>query len=257
MLTRFLILTVAAAAVSALPPQLRTGSIWKGTPLEDVVDVLKKDCKKDMDSIACMKFKLLSLVDEVLRKESFKVSDNVMVVRNYEPTPGESRESRSDDRDFLDSVENYIETHDVLFRVPTPILGDATITMSPRRLDEGELSLTVQLDESRGPALEEGRSRRKSKLKKILIPVIVFVMLKAMTLTPLFIGMLGLKAWNALQLSFFSFVISVGLAIFHLCRKLSTDVAPQFAAHSAWDPHLGRRSIDSQTLAYRAHAQDS
>lgn len=62
---------------------------------------------------------------------------------------------------------------------------------------------------------------RKAKLKKIIVPILVFVLLKAMTLIPLAIGVLGLKAWNALQLSFFSFVVSVALAIFQLCKKVN------------------------------------
>lgn len=48
----------------------------------------------------------------------------------------------------------------------------------------------------------------------------VFVLLKAMTLIPLALGVLGLKAFNALQLSFFSFVASIALAIFQLCKKV-------------------------------------
>lgn len=61
---------------------------------------------------------------------------------------------------------------------------------------------------------------RKSKLKKIVIPIMVFVLLKAITLIPLALGVLGLKAFNALQLSFFSFVVSIALAIFQLCKKV-------------------------------------
>lgn len=51
----------------------------------------------------------------------------------------------------------------------------------------------------------------------------VFVLLKAMTLIPLALGVLGLKAFNALQLSFFSFVASIALAIFQLCKKVRRD----------------------------------
>lgn len=64
------------------------------------------------------------------------------------------------------------------------------------------------------------------------MPIMVFVMLKALTLIPLAIGVLGLKAWNALQLSFFSFVISIGLAIFQLVKKAS-ESPPAIATHDA------------------------
>lgn len=93
----------------------------------------------------------------------------------------------------------------------------------------------------------------------------VFVLLKAMTLIPLAIGVLGLKAWNALQLSFFSFVISVALAIFQLCKKIAADASTaQVATHGPWDnyqaAHYQARSepegltpnLDAQELAYRS-----
>jgi hypothetical protein len=101
---------------------------------------------------------------------------------------------------------------------------------------------------------------RKSKIKKIFIPILVFLLLKIVTLVPLFIGALGLKAWNALQLSFFSFVISVALAIFQLCKKIAADNSPpQVVAHGPWDSNPAQysasRSSDSHTLAYRSYSQ--
>lgn len=95
-------------------------------------------------------------------------------------------------------------------------------------------------------------ARKKSKIKKIFIPILVFILLKAMTLVPLALGVLGIKAWNALQLSFFSFVVSLSLAIFQLCKKLS-DQAPVIA-HGGWEPHQ-QRSLDNfaQEMAYNAY----
>lgn len=110
-------------------------------------------------------------------------------------------------------------------------------------------------------------SARKSKLKKIFIPILVFILLKAMTLIPLALGILGLKAWNALQLSFFSFVVSIALAVFQLCKKIAADnTAPQIAAHGPWESaaynqYAAARSLDVQTpqedavqMAYAAYA---
>lgn len=119
----------------------------------------------------------------------------------------------------------------------------------------------------------------KGKLRRMMVPILVFILLKAMTLIPLAIGVLGLKAWNALQLSFFSFVIAVGLAIFQLCKKIAADQAPvsQLSAHVApWDAHYAAARAfevpaaeaaaaaisapaaqaypgDAHSLAYRAH----
>lgn len=98
---------------------------------------------------------------------------------------------------------------------------------------------------------------RKSKLKKIAIPLMVFVLLKAMTLIPLALGVLGLKAWNALQLSFFSFVISVALAIFQLCKKIATDNHHPHITHAPWEAarylQEDEPKDESQDLAYNAY----
>ncbi|CAH1966047.1 unnamed protein product [Acanthoscelides obtectus] len=107
----------------------------------------------------------------------------------------------------------------------------------------------------------EGRRKKfkikKHKVKKILIPIVVFLVLKAMTLVPLAIGILGLKAWNGLQLAFFSFVISAGLAIFQLFQKLAADGAHAHIATAGWEPtaHIvAKRSLDAaQLLAYGAY----
>lgn len=119
-------------------------------------------------------------------------------------------EQRSGEKDVFDKVEDYVQSHDYTFDFPS---ADAKITFSPKQLNEDEMNLNVKFAgvEERG---------KKHKLKKIMVPILVFILLKAMTLVPLALGVLGLKAWNALQLSFFSFIISFGLAVFQLCKKV-------------------------------------
>lgn len=115
------------------------------------------------------------------------------------------------EKDVFDKVEDYIQSHDATFNFPA---AGAEVTLSPKEISEGKLNLNLKLTgiEARG---------KKSKLKKLMIPILVFVLLKAMTLVPLALGVLGLKAWNALQLSFFSFIVSFALAVFQLCKKVS------------------------------------
>ncbi|XP_015366736.1 PREDICTED: uncharacterized protein LOC107163708 [Diuraphis noxia] len=152
--------------------------------------------------------------------------------------------NNGDDLGITEQLQELIEKRDVSVE-----LGGATVTLSPRNLEENELGLTLRL-----PSSAEPRSKRH-KFKKILMPIMVFVMLKALTLIPLAIGVLGLKAWNALQLSFFSFVISIGLAIFQLVKKAS-ESPPSLTTHDAGiygaPPAHYARSIQehAQQLAY-------
>jgi hypothetical protein len=110
----------------------------------------------------------------------------------------------------FEKVSDYVQSHDVTLNLPA---ADAKVTISPKELNDGEFNIKVKFSdvESRG---------KKHKLRKLMIPIFVFILLKAMTLVPLALGVLGLKAWNALQLSFFSFIISFALAIFQLCKKV-------------------------------------
>ena len=148
---------------------------------------------------------------------------------------------------FLDTVRGYLASHDVTFKLPL----DSSVKVSSRNMDEDELNFAVRFGEGRAA------EARKSKLKKVIIPILVFVLLKAMTLIPLAIGVLGLKAWNALQLSFFSFVVSVGLAIFQLCKKIAADShAAPIAAHGPWEYQAAQYRSFQEAPELQAAAQD-
>lgn len=141
---------------------------------------------------------------------TLQVSDDIEVRANG--FVGNDVTGRSD-AGAMDMVESYLQSHDVTFNVPA---ASAKVTISPRNINDNELNINFKFADEQSTPVEA----RKSKLKKIVIPIMVFILLKAMTLIPLALGVLGLKAWNALQLSFFSFVVSVALAIFQLCKKV-------------------------------------
>ncbi|XP_045780812.1 uncharacterized protein LOC123877906 [Maniola jurtina] len=219
-------------------------SFFKGTSLESMVEEMRSGCVEGSDATACIKYKVMSLLDSIFKQDTFQISDAVEVTKN-----GASNEAtgRSSD-DFMDTIESYIQSHDVTFQMP---IADTKITVSPRNLDNDELSLNIKFNKEGARSVGEAR---KAKLKKIIVPILVFVLLKAMTLIPLAIGVLGLKAWNALQLSFFSFVVSVALAIFQLCKKIAADNShPQISAHGPWDAAYAatrhRREAEPQDLA--------
>lgn len=99
--------------------------------------------------------------------------------------------------------------------------------------------------------------KKKSKLKKMFVPILVFIVIKAMTLIPLALGILGIKAWNATQLSFISFVSSLAMAIWKLCSKVSHE--PPQVIHQSYDPHLhhfhDRQDAGVQQMAYSGYPQ--
>ncbi|XP_012255483.2 uncharacterized protein LOC105685706 [Athalia rosae] len=239
-------LYVLCALVALAAAQPAKTDFWRGTSMDTMVDQMKTDCAQKNDEISCMKFKVLNLLDQIFRKDSFKVSETVEVTRNSYPVEEVSARGEGS---FLETVQSYLASHDVTFKLPF----ESSVKVSPRNIDDDELTFNVKFGEGR--AVQEAR---KSKLKKVIIPILVFVLLKAMTLIPLAIGVLGLKAWNALQLSFFSFVVSVGLAIFQLCKKIAADShAAPLAAHGPWEYQAAQyRAFDQPEIVQQESAQD-
>ncbi|XP_012345423.1 uncharacterized protein LOC100869275 [Apis florea] len=247
---KLLLALCSLLALAAAQPA--KNELWKGSSMDQMVDQTKIECAQKNDEVSCMKFKVLNLLDQIFRKDSFKVSETVEVTRNSYPAEEVSGRGEGS---FLDNVHTYLTSHDVTFKLPM----DSSVKVSARNIDDDQLTFDVKFGQGR--AVEEAR---KSKLKKVVIPILVFVLLKAMTLIPLAIGVLGLKAWNALQLSFFSFIVSVGMAIFQLCKKIAADShGASLTAHGPWEYQAQYRSFDeqplshdfAQDLAYSAHAQ--
>ncbi|KAI4461714.1 hypothetical protein MML48_5g00002982 [Holotrichia oblita] len=245
----------AVAVISMVASTPSPTYFWKGTAFDSTVEEMRSMCNNN-DAIACLKFKTITFLDNIFQKDSFKLSDNVEINRNsYRSNEITSRS----DTNLEDKIEEYVKSHDFNFKLPF----GSSVTLDAKNLDLDQMNLKLSFSDSSQP------EARKSKLKKIFVPILIFILLKAMTLIPLALGVLGLKAWNALQLSFFSFIVSVGLAIFQMCKKLAVDnAAPQVSAHGAWDNaynHYAARSIDvpeteetlqnAQNIAYSAYSQ--
>ncbi|XP_055905659.1 uncharacterized protein LOC129941132 [Eupeodes corollae] len=236
MAAKFIVL-VAVIGLAAANPAVRP------TNMEHMIDEMTGKCNTGADSLACVKVRAMRFLDTVMSKDDFKVSD-VEVKSNG----ANNRVARSQG-DFLDAIESYISGHDVTVDFP---VADAKVTVSSRNLNNDEINLNVKF-----PGAEVEGKGRKNRLKKIAVPIMVLILLKAMTVIPMAIGILKLKAFNALALGFFSFVVSVGLAIFQLCKKLAAEHhPPHISAHGPWDSRsfAANAQIESaQNMAYKAY----
>ncbi|KAH1017402.1 hypothetical protein HUJ05_008047 [Dendroctonus ponderosae] len=159
----------------------------------------------------------------------------------------QARDGRNLGNSIEDATENFMKSNEVAMELPF----GTTVTVS---------------------------ARKKSKVKKILAPILIVLLLKAITLIPLALGILGIKTWNALQLSFVSFVTSIVLAVWKLCAKFSDHhQAPHIVHesvhdvhvphvyheshhdhhHDPWDHHYHRSDDSPQQLAYNGYVPES
>ncbi|GJQ71850.1 hypothetical protein Trydic_g11528 [Trypoxylus dichotomus] len=181
--------------------------------------------------------------------DTFRLSEFLEVKRNnYESNEVTGRSGSG--LDYV--ITEYVKNHDAT--VNLPIIGP--ITVDGRSLNDEESDLEFSMSESEDV---EGRGKKikikKHKLKKIFVPIFIILLLKVITLIPLALGVLGLKTWNALQLSFVTFVISISMAVYQLCKKLAADSHPPIATHGPWDVHHARSfdNHEAQKIAYSAY----
>ncbi|KMZ01815.1 uncharacterized protein LOC6726951 isoform X2 [Drosophila simulans] len=253
-----LLLVIVGVAALVAAGQAAGGSTEQ---MQRLIAEEQSKCASGQDSMACIKERAMRFVDNVMSKDSFQVSNLEVRTNGVKTTPiNEARASSADG--FLDAIENYIRGHDVSMDLP---LADAKVTVSARNLVNNQLSLNLQLNGDEGDEGTDVEARgKKHRLRKLAMPILVLILLKAITVIPMAIGILKIKAFNALALGFFSFIVSVGLAIFQLCKKIAHDHhhTAHITAHGPWDgrtfgsvpaPVVEQPQKLAQTLAYQAY----
>lgn len=64
-----LIVALFGAAV-AQPPK---DGFWKGTAMDGMVEEMRSGCNEGSDPTACIKYKVMSLLDSIFKKDTFQV----------------------------------------------------------------------------------------------------------------------------------------------------------------------------------------
>lgn len=69
---KLLLALCSLLALAAAQPA--KNELWKGSSMDQMVDQTKIECAQKNDEVSCMKFKVLNLLDQIFRKDSFKAS---------------------------------------------------------------------------------------------------------------------------------------------------------------------------------------
>ena len=69
------ILIVCCAILVISKAQPAKNEFWKGTSMDAMVEQTKLECSQKNDEISCMKFKILNLLDQLFRKDNYKVKN--------------------------------------------------------------------------------------------------------------------------------------------------------------------------------------
>lgn len=68
---KFLVFTCALLALAVAQPAKNEN--WKSA-MDEMVDQSRSECSQKNDEVACMKFKVFNLLDQIFSKDNFKAS---------------------------------------------------------------------------------------------------------------------------------------------------------------------------------------
>ncbi|XP_075144501.1 DUF1676 domain-containing protein Osi19 isoform X2 [Haematobia irritans] len=174
--------------------------------MQSMIEDENAKCESGSDSMACVKVRAMRFLDTVMTKDDFKISNVEVKSNGYQSPSVEGRSSGN----FFDVVESYLQGHDVTMDLP---MAETKVTVSSRNLANDELNLNIKFssdDVFEGKGKKGGlfKKVKKHRLRKMAMPIMVLILLKAITIIPMAIGILKIKAMNALGLGFFSFLVS-------------------------------------------------
>lgn len=135
------VIMIAVASASPAKP-----SLWN----DGAIAEMRSLCNNEKDSFSCMKLKVVDFIETIMKKDNFKLSDDVEVRHNGFHAVNEGRS----ERDIFQKVEDYIQSHDVTVNIPG---ADAKVTVSPRSLNEDEFNVKVNFASS-GRSVEGERN---------------------------------------------------------------------------------------------------
>ncbi|XP_014355612.2 uncharacterized protein LOC106708586 [Papilio machaon] len=229
----FVILCLVAVTV-AMPTAKEDGV------MERFISALR-DCV-ETDTMLCLKEKAMKFTDNLAVAKDLNLVEGVTFAktgsprsaRSYEPldTDPKAREMQVEER-IMDNVVDFLESHALQLRMPKSFIEDNSVE-------------------------EEGRGKKKKKLKKLL-PILALIKLKLAALVPLFLGIIAFAVFKAYLLGKIAFIAAAFGALKKLLesKKNSGWSEPPHEEHG-WESGGGwGRSQDAQNLAYAAHAKQS
>ncbi|KAG6460664.1 uncharacterized protein LOC115450380 [Manduca sexta] len=201
-----------------------------------------RDCV-ETDTMLCLKEKAMKFTENLAMSKELVITDGIgfsrtgspRSARSYEPLPDDpkARELQVEER-IMDNVVDFLDSHVLQLRMPKAFEEDNSVE-------------------------EEGRGKKKKKLKKLL-PILALIKLKLAALIPLFLGIIAFAVFKAYLLGKIAFIAAAFGALKKLLESKSKSSGwsePSHDEHSGWENSGGwGRSQDAQNLAYAHYKQE-
>ncbi|XP_053976568.1 uncharacterized protein LOC128875207 [Hylaeus volcanicus] len=200
---------------------------------------------EDVDT-AVTETKLTRAMDELNRKESIGIYGDMVTLEKVDVD--EDAETRASEDPLVSRIEKFLRTRKVQIHFPT---DGSTADVFGRALGQKDVGVELR-------ALTTGASEARTKLKKILLPLLLALKLKAMIVLPIVITLIGLIGIKGLGAGLMSLLLSGAVALKALLSppppypaRVSYGIVKPEIHHEQW-----HRSQEEVNQPYRGWAPE-
>ncbi|XP_048507187.1 uncharacterized protein LOC125500052 [Athalia rosae] len=183
----------------------------------------KKACG-EKDQMKCAEDKLINVMDKINEQESIKIYGDMVTMKKIPVQTVEEGGDQSETDPLLSKVDRFLKERKIQINFPS---DGSSADFFGRALGEKEVDFELR-------SLAQGASEGRSKLKKILIPVLLALKLKAMIVLPIVITLIGLVGIKGLGTGLAALLISGAVALKAL---LTPPPLPPRVSYGIIKPH--------------------
>ncbi|CAG9860639.1 unnamed protein product [Phyllotreta striolata] len=192
----------------------------------ELVEDIYRTCLSEF-SLSCAKSKTLGWFKETSNKRIIRITDDLDIRKSFDI---ENEVERGNQRDVLDRFEDFLQSHEIVAKLPGLLRPDGPFgQFIPRSFEARDISLPLA-----------PRGHASKLIKRVIFPFLLGLKFKTAVIVPLALALIALKTWKALTLGLLSLVLTGAITIF---SKLLGPKAPAYEVLH-YQPHVAYPHVD-------------
>ncbi|KAK2579916.1 hypothetical protein KPH14_007596 [Odynerus spinipes] len=201
--------------------------------------------REDTESLEHLETRLTRAMDALNKQGTIDVYGNMVTLQKVSDEEDSTQPKENADP-LVDRIEKFLRTRKIQINFPT---DGSSADLFGRAL--GQKNVEIELR-----ALARGASEARTKLKRMLLPILVALKLKALIVLPIIITLIGLIGIKGLGAGLMSLLLSGAVALKALLTPpppypARVSVVKPYDVHEQW-----HRSQEEVNLPYRGWAPE-
>ncbi|CAL1685961.1 unnamed protein product [Lasius platythorax] len=188
--------------------------------LQLVTLVVTDTNQEDGNSLEHVEEKLTRAMDEFNRKDTIDIYGDMVTLRKV-PEDGNSSQESADP--LVSRIEKFLKTRKIQINLPDDA---STVGLFGRAL--GQKNIDIELK-----SLTNGASEARTRLKKMIVPLLFLLGLKAIIILPIIVSVIALIGIKGIGAGLMSLVLSGAVAL----KALITPPPPPRVSYGIVRPH--------------------